>query len=82
LEELGHVLLLQEAWDFIAECPQAMEIKPEHKHYPRTDHKHHSRDDHKGKHKSERRPKKSGGHKKECAMVSRASDIDSSSSDE
>jgi hypothetical protein len=30
---------------FIAECPEAMEVKPEHKHRPRTDRKHHSRDD-------------------------------------
>jgi hypothetical protein len=55
-----------------------MEFKPEHKHRPRTDHKHHSRDDYKGKNKSERRPRKSGGHK-ERAMVADASDIDSSS---
>ena len=34
---------------FLAECPEAMEIKPEHKHRPRTDHKHCSRDDDKGK---------------------------------
>jgi hypothetical protein len=64
---------------FIAECPEAMEVKPEHKHRLRTDHKHHSRDDYKGKNKSERRPRKSGGHKKERAMVAGASDIDSSS---
>jgi hypothetical protein len=25
---------------FIAECPKDMEVKPEHKHHPRTDHKH------------------------------------------
>jgi hypothetical protein len=25
---------------FIAECPEAMEVKPEHKHRPRTGHKH------------------------------------------
>jgi hypothetical protein len=38
------------------------------------------RDDHKGKNKSERRLRKSGSHKKkECAMVARASDINSSS---
>jgi hypothetical protein len=49
---------------FIAECPEAMEVKPEHKHRSRTDHKHRSRDDYKGKNKSERRPRKSGGHKK------------------
>jgi hypothetical protein len=61
---------------FIAECPEAMEVKPEHKHRLRTDHKHHSRDDYKGKNKSERRPRKSGGHKKERAMVAGASDID------
>jgi hypothetical protein len=30
---------------FIAECPEAMEVKPEHKHRSRTDHKHCSRDD-------------------------------------
>jgi hypothetical protein len=64
---------------FIAECPEAMEVKPEHKHRSRTDHKHRSRDDYKGKNKSERRPRKSGGHKKkERAMVAGASDIDSS----
>jgi hypothetical protein len=63
---------------FIAECPEAMEVKPEHKHRSRTDHKHRSRDDYKGKNKSERRPRKSGGHKKkERAMVAGASDIDS-----
>jgi hypothetical protein len=49
---------------FIVECPEAMEIKPEHKHHPRTDHKHRSRDDHKGKNKFERRLMRSGGHKK------------------
>jgi regulator of replication initiation timing len=65
---------------FITECPEAMEVKPEHKHHPRTDHKYHSRDDYKGKNKSERRPRKSGGHKKKKrAMVASASDIDSSS---
>jgi hypothetical protein len=46
---------------FIVECPEAMEVKPEHKHHPRTDHKHRSRDDYKGKNKSERRPRNSGG---------------------
>jgi hypothetical protein len=57
---------------FIAECPEAMEVKPEHKHR--------SRDDYKGKNKPERRPRKSCGHKKkERAMVAGASDIDSSS---
>jgi hypothetical protein len=57
-----------------------MEVKPENKHRLRTDHKHHSRDDYKGKNKSERRPRKSGGHKeKDRAMVAGASDIDSSS---
>jgi hypothetical protein len=56
-----------------------MEVKPKHKHHPRTDHKHRSRDDYKGKNKSEQRPRKSGGHKKkERAMVADASDIDSS----
>jgi hypothetical protein len=45
----------------------------------RTNHKHRSRDDYKGKNKSERRPRKGGGHKKERAMVARASGIDSSS---
>jgi hypothetical protein len=50
---------------FIAECPKAMEVKPEHKHRSWTDHKHRSRDDYKGKNKSEWRPRKSGGHKKE-----------------
>jgi hypothetical protein len=65
---------------FIAECPETMEVKPEHKHRSRTDHKHRSRDDYRGKNKSERRPRKSGGHKKkERAMVAGASDIDSSS---
>jgi hypothetical protein len=57
-----------------------MEVKPEHKHRSRTDHKHRSRDDYKGKNKSERRPRKNGGHKKkERAMVACVSDIDSSS---
>jgi hypothetical protein len=56
-----------------------MEVKPKHKHHPRTDHKHRSRDDYKGKNKSEQRPRKSGGHKqKERAMVADVSDIDSS----
>jgi hypothetical protein len=65
---------------FIAECLEDMEVKPEHKHRPRTDHKHRSRDDYKGKNKSERRPRRSGGHnKKERAMVACASDINSSS---
>jgi hypothetical protein len=65
---------------FIAECPEDMEVKLEHKHHPRTDHKHRSRDDYKGKNKSERRPSKSGGHKKkELGMVAGASNIDSSS---
>jgi hypothetical protein len=64
---------------FIAECPEALEVKPEHKHCSRTDHKHRSRDDYKGKNKSERRPRESGGHKKERVMVVGASDIDSSS---
>jgi hypothetical protein len=65
---------------FNVECPEAMEVKPEHKYCPRTDHKHLSRDDYNGKNKSERRPRKSGGHKKkERAMVASASDIDSSS---
>jgi hypothetical protein len=65
---------------FIAECSEDMEIKPEHKHRPRTDHKYRSMDDYKGKNKSERRPRKSGGHKKkERVMVAGASDIDSSS---
>jgi hypothetical protein len=65
---------------FIAECPEAMEVKPEHKHRSRTDHKHRSRDDCKGKNKFERRPRKNSGHKKkERAMVAGASDIDSSS---
>jgi hypothetical protein len=30
---------------FITECPEAMEVKLEHKHRPRTDNKHRSRDD-------------------------------------
>jgi hypothetical protein len=65
---------------FITECQEALEVKPEHKHRPRTDYKHRSRDDYKGKNKSERRPRMSGGHKKkERAMVTGASDIDSSS---
>jgi hypothetical protein len=65
---------------FIAECLEAMEVKPKHKHHPRTDHKHRSRDDYKGNNKSERRPRKSGDHKKkERAMVAGVSDIDSSS---
>jgi hypothetical protein len=65
---------------FIAECPKAMEVKPEHKHSPRTNHKHRSRDDYKGRNKSKRRPRKIGGHKKkERAMVVDASDNDSSS---
>jgi hypothetical protein len=65
---------------FIAECLEAMEVKPEHKLRPRHDHKHRSRDDYKGKNKSERRMRKSGGHnKKERAMVVGASDINSSS---
>jgi hypothetical protein len=49
---------------FITECPEAMEVKPEHKHRSRTDHKHRSRDDYKGKNKSKRRTRKSGGHEK------------------
>jgi hypothetical protein len=65
---------------FIAECPEAMEVKPEHKHRLRTDHKYRSREEYKGKNKSKWRPRKSGGHKKkERAMVAGASDIDSSS---
>jgi hypothetical protein len=60
---------------FIAECPEAMEVKAKHKHRLRTDHKHRSRDDYKGKNKSEWRPRKSGGHKKKVrAMVAGASD--------
>jgi hypothetical protein len=35
----------------IAESPEAMEVKPEHKHRPRTDDKHRSRDDYWGKNK-------------------------------
>jgi hypothetical protein len=34
---------------FIAKCPEAMELKTDHKHRSRTDHKHRSRDDYKGK---------------------------------
>jgi hypothetical protein len=65
---------------FIAECPEDMEVKPERKHRSRTDHKLRSRDDYKGKNKSERRPRKNGGHKKKKrAMVVGAGDIDSSS---
>jgi hypothetical protein len=57
-----------------------MEVKPEYKHCVRTDHKHRSRDYHKGKSKSERRPRKSGGHKKkERVMVAGVSDIESRS---
>jgi hypothetical protein len=57
-----------------------MEVKPEHKHRQRTDHKHCSRDDYKGKNKSERRPRKSGGHnKKERLVVAIASGMDLSS---
>jgi hypothetical protein len=37
---------------FIVDCPEAMEVKPDHKHHPRTD-KHRSRDDYIGKNKSE-----------------------------
>jgi hypothetical protein len=65
---------------FIAECPEAMEVKAKHKHRSRTDHKNRSRDDYKGKNKSERRPRKSDGHKKkERAMMAGVRDIDSSS---
>jgi hypothetical protein len=78
-EELGHVLRCGKHGHFIVECPKAMEVKPEHKHHSKTDHKHRSRDDYKGKNKSEWRPRKSGGHKKERAMVAGASDIDTSS---
>jgi hypothetical protein len=57
-----------------------MEVKPEHKHSSRTDDKHRSKDDYKGKNKSERRPRKSGRHKKkEQVMVAGVSDIDSRS---
>jgi hypothetical protein len=57
-----------------------MEVKPEHKHHSRTFYKHRSRDDYMVKNKSERRPRKSGGHKKkERVMLARESDIDSSS---
>jgi hypothetical protein len=42
---------------FIAECPEAMEVKPEHKHRSSIDHKHHSRDNYKGKNKSEQEAK-------------------------
>jgi hypothetical protein len=48
---------------------RATEVKPEQKHHLRTDHKHRSRDDYKGKNKSERRPRKSGGHKKKERVV-------------
>jgi hypothetical protein len=58
-----------------------MEVKPEHKHHPRTNHNNLSRDNYKGKNKSERRPRNSGGYKmKELAMVAGASDIHSSTS--
>jgi hypothetical protein len=74
------VLSVWEARALITECPEAIEVKPEHKHCPRTDHKHRSRDDYKGKNKSERRTRKSGGHNnKERALVAGASDIDSRS---
>jgi hypothetical protein len=65
---------------FITECPEAMEVKPKHKHRPRTDHKIRSRDDYKGKNKSKQRPRRSGGHKKkDGAMVAGANDINLSS---
>jgi hypothetical protein len=74
------VLAVRDARALITECPEAMEVKPEHKNRSRTDHKHRSRDDYKGKNNSERRPTKSVSHKeKERAMVAGASDIDSSS---
>jgi hypothetical protein len=38
----------------IAKCPEAMEVKPEHKHCPRTDHKNRSRGNYKGKNKLSR----------------------------
>jgi hypothetical protein len=64
---------------FIADCHKAVENKVEQKHRPRTEHKYHSRNHYKGKNKSERRPRKSGCHKKKTkrAMVSRVSDIHS-----
>jgi hypothetical protein len=71
LEDLGHVLPCGKHGNFITECPKGMEVKHEHKR--------HSRDDYKGENKSERRLRKSGGHKKERAMVAGASDIDLSS---
>jgi hypothetical protein len=65
---------------FITKCPEAMEVKPEHKHRMRTDHKHRSRDDYKGKNKSEWRLIRSDGHKKkERVMVAGASNNNSSS---
>jgi hypothetical protein len=66
---------------FIAECLEAMENKIEHKHRPRTEHKHRSRNGYDNKNKSERRLRKSGGHKKkmERAMVAGVRDIDLSS---
>jgi hypothetical protein len=65
---------------FVAECPEAMEVKAEHKHRLRTDPKHRSRDDYKGKNRSERGRRNSGGHKKkERVIVAGASDIESSS---
>jgi hypothetical protein len=66
---------------FITEYPKAIEIKTDHKHCPRTDHKHSLWNNYNGKNKSERRPRKSGCHKKKTkhAMVAGASDIDSSS---
>jgi hypothetical protein len=49
---LGMCYRYEKHGHFIAECPEAMEVKPEHKHRPRTDHKHRSRDDYNGKNKS------------------------------
>jgi hypothetical protein len=78
-EELGHVLPVREARALHRGVPRNHGGQAR-AHRPRTDHKHCSRDDYKGKNKSERRPRKSDGHKKkERAMVVGASDIDSSS---
>jgi hypothetical protein len=50
---------------FIAERPEVMEVKPDHKHRLRTNHKHRLRDDYKGKNKSEKRSRRSSGNMKD-----------------